>query len=106
MKGLCDARGIGFLVAVLPRRDQVSGGHVGRAYNDRTLGITQAYGISGLDLLPPLAAEYRVHGARLFIPWDGHNGAEANRVIATEIANAVPTLITARASGPAPTIAR
>jgi lysophospholipase L1-like esterase len=86
MKALCDARGIILLVAILPRRDQVSGIHPGRAYNERARTVAEAHGIEALDLLPSLSAEYRVKGDALFIPWDGHNSATANHVIAARLA--------------------
>ena len=86
MKQLCDARGVMMLVAVLPRRDQVSGNQPGRAYNERARAVAKAHGIETLDLLPDLSAAYRVKGNALFIPWDGHNSAEANRVIAARLA--------------------
>ena len=35
MKVACDARHVTLVVAILPRRDQVSGLHAGRAYNTR-----------------------------------------------------------------------
>src|SRR5262249_45430331 len=75
MKALCDASGVGLLVTILPRRDQVSGHHQGRAYNERVKKIAQAHGIAVIDVLPSLSAEYRGHGDKLFIPWDGHNAA-------------------------------
>ncbi len=86
MKELCDTRGVTLLVAILPRRDQVSGTHPGRAYNERARTVAEAHGIAALDLLPSLSAEYRVKGDALFIPWDGHNSAAANQVIAARLA--------------------
>jgi len=86
MKEACDARGVRLLVAILPRRDQVSGIHPGRAYQERARATSEAHGIEALDLLPDLSAEYRTKGDALFIPWDGHNSASANHVIAERLA--------------------
>ena len=96
MKELCDARGVGLLVTILPRRDQVSGQHPGRAYNERAKKITETHGIATLDVLMSLSAEYRVHRDKLFIPWDGHNAATANHVIAARIAEKMNDLTAAR----------
>jgi len=86
MKQLCDAREVLFFVAMLPRRDQVSGDNPSRGYNARALTIGEKNEITMLDLLPDLSAAYRLRGASLFIPWDGHNGAAANQVIAARLA--------------------
>jgi lysophospholipase L1-like esterase len=87
MKRECEWRGIDFRVAVLPRRDQVSGASSARAYNERIAAITAAVGVVSLDLLPELQAAYAAgQGDALFIPWDGHNSAAANRVIARRLA--------------------
>lgn len=82
MKRLCDARNVNLIVAILPRRDQVSGHNPGRLYNERARAIAEAHRIESLDLLPHLASAYRVIGDALFIPWDGHNSAAANAVVA------------------------
>jgi hypothetical protein len=82
MKELCRARGIAFLVAILPRRDQVSGHISWRAYNNRARTIAETHEIRVVDLLTSLAQAYRVRGDSLFITWDGHNSAVANQVIA------------------------
>ena len=100
MKVLCDARGVGLLVTILPRRDQVSGHHQGRAYNERVKKITQSHGIAVIDVLPSLAAEYRVHRDKLFIPWDGHNGATANHVISARIAEVLKDFTAVRPTSP------
>ena len=105
MKELCDSLGVEFLVAILPRRDQVSGQHPGRAYNQRARRITEAHRIEALDLLPSLSAEYGAHRDKLFIPWDGHNAAAANQVIAARIAEKLESLTAVRsapAGSPAP----
>jgi hypothetical protein len=98
MKELCDSRGVGLLVAILPRRDQVSGQHPGRVYNERARRITETHGIAAVDLLPSLSAEYRVHRDKLFIPWDGHNAAAANHVIAARMAEKLKSLTAARST--------
>jgi hypothetical protein len=100
MKALCDARGVGLLVAILPRRDQVSGHHQGRAYNERVKKIAQSHGIAVIDVLPSLAAEYRVQGDKLFIPWDGHNAATANHVISARIAEVLKDFTAVRPTSP------
>jgi lysophospholipase L1-like esterase len=86
MKKLTDARGVTLLVAMLPRRDQVSGNHPGRAFGERAHDIAEAHGITAVDLLPSLSERYRRSGDALFIPWDGHNSAVANEVIAERLA--------------------
>ena len=103
MKELCDARGVGLLVTILPRRDQVSGQHPGRAYNERVMKITATHGIATLDVLPSLSAEYRVHRDKLFIPWDGHNAATANHVISARIAEVLKDFTAVRLTSAGPT---
>jgi hypothetical protein len=85
MNELTDARGVTLLVAILPRRDQVAGNHPGRAFGQRAHAIAEAHGITALDLLPSLSERYRRSGAALFIPWDGHNSAVGNEVIAERL---------------------
>lgn len=85
MQEKCTARGIAFLVAVLPRRDQVSGAQASRFYNERVAQIARSHDSISIDVLPDLTSAYAEYGADLFIPWDGHNSAIANRVIATKI---------------------
>jgi lysophospholipase L1-like esterase len=85
MKELCGAQGVLLLLAILPRRDQVSGAHQGRAYQERVRALARVHGIEAIDLLPELSTEYRGKGDALFIPWDGHNSAAANRVIAVQL---------------------
>ena len=94
MKELWDARGVTLLVAILPRRDQVSGILPGRAYNERARTVAEAHGIELIDLLPSLSEEYRVKGDALFIPWDGHNSAAANHVIAACLVPRIEDLAT------------
>ena len=97
MKDRCDSRTVMFLVALLPRRDQVSGQNPARGYNARALAIAEKHGIAIVDLQPDLAAEYSLGGTSLFIPWDGHNGAAANRVIAERLATRLASATTERA---------
>jgi lysophospholipase L1-like esterase len=86
MKSLCDAHGAAFLLAVLPRRDQVSGAEGARAYNERLAAIAPRLGIPLVDLLPDLADAYARDGQALFLAWDGHNSPLANRVVAERLA--------------------
>jgi lysophospholipase L1-like esterase len=85
MKDHCEDRNVTFLVAILPRRDQVSGENPARAYNRRALSIGAKHGIAMIDVLPDLSAAHRGRGAQLFIAWDGHNAAPANHVIAERL---------------------
>ena len=87
MKQLCDARKVLLRVVILPRRDQVSGSNHHQAYNGRARTVAERLGIDAYDVLPELAAAYRLKGDALFIPWDGHNSAVANEVIATRLAH-------------------
>lgn len=103
MKELCDAHGVGLLVTILPRRDQVSGHHPGRAYNERVRKIAESHGIALIDVLPSLSAEYRVHRDKLFIPWDGHNSANANQVISARIAEVLKDFTALRPTSADPT---
>lgn len=91
MRARCDSRGAEFLVAVLPRRDQVVSGPESSAYNERIEAITGRLGIPVVDVLPDLRRAYGSHGAELFIPWDGHNSPIANRVIAERIGDRLET---------------
>jgi lysophospholipase L1-like esterase len=102
MKQGCDGRGITLIVAVLPRRDQVSGARPERAYNQRALAVATAHGIEVIDLLPDLSAAYRVQGMGLFVPWDGHNSAAANRVIAATLAPRLADVASRRVGHPSP----
>ena len=92
MKELCGARKATLFVTILPRRDQVAGQNRGRAYNDRARAIAEANGIEAFDLLPDLSAAHRITGDALFIPWDGHNSAAANQVIAAGLARKLESL--------------
>jgi lysophospholipase L1-like esterase len=92
MQEMCRSRGIQLLLAIRPRRDQVSGRHRWRAYNDRARAVAEAHEIRAIDLLPSLSEAYRVKGELLFIAWDGHNSAAANRVIAERLSGALDVL--------------
>ena len=85
MQASCAKRGIEFLVTVLPRRDQVSGAQESRFYNERVASIAQSHATEAIDVLPELESAYQEHGAKLFIPWDGHNSPIANRIIAAKV---------------------
>ena len=93
MSELCRAREMVFVVAILPRRDQVSGDRFWRAYNDRVRAIAEAHGIRVVDLLTSLSEAYRVRGDALFITWDGHNSAAANQVIAESLSPVLEDLV-------------
>ena len=82
-------RRMGLWLIVLPRRDQVAGGEAGRAYNRRNAEIAERLGIPYIDVLDSLVAEYASVGQRLFIAWDGHNSAMANRVISHQLAKRI-----------------
>jgi lysophospholipase L1-like esterase len=86
MKAFADAQGAGLLIVVLPRRDQVSGQLKKTVYNQRLAAIADTLGIPLVDPLVPLQEAFRTYGPRLFVPWDGHDSALANRVIADVIA--------------------
>ena len=81
------ARGVKVALVVLPRRDQIAGTEPGRDYNIRAAQLAGQLEIPAIDLLPELARHYPELGERLFIPWDGHNSATANRLIAEHIAD-------------------
>jgi hypothetical protein len=57
-----------------------------RGYNVRALAIAENHRTPIMDLLADLSAAYRLRRTTLFIPWDGHNGAAANQVIAARLA--------------------
>lgn len=86
MKRFADEHDLRFWLVALPRRDQVDGAQVGRAYQRRLATISARLGILFFDALPVLEAGYAEHGDQLFIPWDGHNSAVANAAIAKELA--------------------
>ncbi len=89
MRDFSRDRGLSFWILVLPRRDQVAGTEAGRAWNTRTREIADRLGVPLVDALEPLQDEYTRQGQRLFIAWDGHNSAEANRVVAGAVADLI-----------------
>lgn len=92
MKAMADTRSVGLLIAVLPRRDQVDGRTPATAYNARIAEITRRLEIPTVDVLEALRRAWPKHGAALFIPWDGHNSAIANEIVARELVSAVRVL--------------
>ena len=88
-----ESMNIRFLVIALPHRAQVTGIMAGEVHSQRLRDITQRNGIPFVDLLPALKAAYETHGGRLFIPWDGHNSAVANKVIAEQVYRRISDLI-------------
>jgi hypothetical protein len=96
MKETAERENVGFIVVSMPRRDQVSGRFPAEKYNIRLSAVMKRTGVRFMNLLAPLQQAYKEHGKALFIPWDGHNAAIANRVIAGEIAAAIPGLMASR----------
>jgi lysophospholipase L1-like esterase len=86
MRQLAQARGAQFAVVALPHRAQVSGSVAGRAYNERLAAIGVELDLVLVDMLGPLREAWSVHGAELFIPWDGHQSALANSIVARQLA--------------------
>lgn len=86
IKTLCDNNNVNLLIASLPRRDQVDGRLSAEGYNNRLESIAGQYHIPIINLHAPLQKSYLEHGKALFIPWDGHNSAITNNIIAHEIA--------------------
>ncbi len=89
MRDYARERNLGLWFVVLPRRDQVDGSMAGRAYNERFADLAERLDLSLIDVLEPLRLAYEAHGRSLFIPWDGHNTARANAVVARELAPVV-----------------
>jgi hypothetical protein len=85
MKATINQRGAAFLVVILPRRDQVSGRQPSRGYQNRLREILERHGIPHVDALGTMQLAYSEYGRSMFIPWDGHHSAIANRVIADEL---------------------
>lgn len=83
------AEGAELRLLVIPRRDQVSGANSHTAYNVRATEIADRLGVPVMDALPVLREAWQAHGDALFIPWDGHNGALANRAFAEAVAQAL-----------------
>jgi len=89
MKATANQHGAAFLVLVLPRRDQVDGRQSSRGYQSRLREVLQRHGIPHVDALESMQLAYANYGRSMFIPWDGHNSAIANRVIADELTGVV-----------------
>ena len=92
MRKITDAYGTGFMVVILPRRDQVDGHLPAGKYNQKLKEILDRCDIRFTNMLDPLQTAFKVHGKSLFISWDGHNSRIANKVIASEIAEIAPGL--------------
>lgn len=88
--------GIPLLVFALPHRAQVGGIMDSEVHGQKLRDITQRNGIQFLDLLTALKAAHDTHGKGLFIPWDGHNSAVANEVIAEEVYGQIADAIAVR----------
>jgi len=89
MKATANQHGAAFLVVVLPRRDQVDGRQPSRGYQNRMREVLELHGIPYVDALETMQLAYANFGLSMFIPWDGHNSAIANRVIANDLADVV-----------------
>ncbi len=96
MRKIMDAYGIGFLVVALPRRDQIDGRLPANRYNQRLKDLFDRCEVQFVNMIDPLQAAFKVHGKSLFIPWDGHNSKSANKVIASEIAEILPSMFIER----------
>lgn len=91
MKLVCDQEQMKFMVASLPRRDQVNGQLPWEGYHKRLQAIASRHHIPLISMLEPLQKSYDIHGKELFIPWDGHNSKLANLIIAKKMANSLLT---------------
>lgn len=80
------------IVVSLPRRDQIDGRLPPQKYNERLSTMMQRTGVNFKNLYGPLRTAFEDHGNSLFIPWDGHHTASANRVIAIEVADSLAGL--------------
>ena len=87
MKKMTDTNNISFMIASLPRRDQIDGRLPWNAYNNHIQAIAEKYNIPFVSMLEPLQQGYKIHKRELFIPWDGHNSKIANNFIAQKISN-------------------
>ncbi|MCH2171069.1 GDSL-type esterase/lipase family protein [Myxococcota bacterium] len=85
MKATTDSKGADFILAILPRRDQVAGILESNAYNRRIAAIATEARIHSVDLLTELKQGFETDGQSLFIRWDGHNSAQANKLVAQRI---------------------
>jgi hypothetical protein len=77
--------GFGLTLLAIPRRDQVSGAIEGAAYQRRLAALAAAKHLGFVDPLAALRAAYAERGPALFVPWDGHNAAPANRALASAL---------------------
>lgn len=88
------ARGIPFVILVLSRQDQVDGSLPATSFNEKVAEIAKSNGVAALiDPLGAMQKAYETAGQALFIPWDGHNTAIANEVIAEALAAPMITLL-------------
>lgn len=85
IREFCHARKLPLTLLVLPSREQVRGTEPGRAYNERIAGLASQLDASHVDVLGALQMAYDTEGERLFITWDGHNSAVANRIIGSQV---------------------
>lgn len=82
MQRIARDSGADLLVLLIPRRDQVSGRLGAEGFQQRAMSIAARLGVEVVDGRAPLRAAYGEFGDRLFLPWDGHDSAAANRVLA------------------------
>lgn len=87
MKHVSDKKEIKFIVASLPRRDQINGQLPWDGYHDRLQTIASKYDFPLISMLEPLQESFAINGGELFIPWDGHNSKLANQVISRTMAD-------------------
>jgi lysophospholipase L1-like esterase len=74
-----------FMIFSIPRRDQIDGRMPWDSYYGKLTAIAEQNQVPVYSMLKPLQAAYKDHGRNLFIPWDGHNTAIANQVIAESL---------------------
>ena len=85
MKRMSDAHKARFIIISLPRRDQIDGRTPWSGYYGKLAAIAEQHQVPIYSMLEPLQSAYSEHGKKLFIPWDGHNTAIANRAIAESV---------------------
>jgi lysophospholipase L1-like esterase len=85
MENLARSRHIAFGVVIIPRRDQITSPSMQRSFDDKVQRLCSDLSIPSIDTLPSLHAAYHTSTKDLFIPWDGHNTASANELIAKAI---------------------
>lgn len=86
MQAIARDAGAELVVLAIPRRDQVSSRVEETGYQRRLAAIAAAHGLAFVDALAPLRSAWREEGDALFLPWDGHDSARANAVIAASLA--------------------